>query len=412
MNENKHIRLLILDDDPLICRTIENIAQYMGYTTRATTNPELFLRTAKNWQPQVIVLDLIMPNMDGIQVLNRLAKESCEAKILITSGLSTRILDAAERTATAHGLNIAGVLTKPFTALKLRESLSNISHASTEDKKNLANYITEEKKEYRINPVELLRAIKANEFIVYYQPKVFCKNGQLMGFEGLVRWQHHSLGLIYPNEFIPLAESNGLIDLLTETILRQGLLWFSQFNHTYNLKKRKKRLLKLSLNVSAISLKNTQLFEHLLEIFHHLSLAPDCLILELTETAAMEDPVSSLEILTRLRVQGFHLSIDDFGTGYSSMLQLVRLPFSEIKIDKSFVINATYSEESKAVIKSIVDLGKSLKITTTAEGLENYETFTYLKKIGCDLAQGYLISPPLHPDDVMHWLKDYEAKKR
>src|SRR5690606_7193943 len=132
-------------------------------------------------------------------------------------------------------------------------------------------------------------------------------------------------------------------------------------------------------------------------------LTPEHLVLELTETSAMQDPVASLDMLTRLRMKGFQLSIDDFGTGYSSMVQLVRLPFSEIKLDKSFVMTARKSQESRTVIKSIVDLGKSLGLKSTAEGIEDDETLSYLREIGCDAAQGYLIARPLAAEQAIRW---------
>ncbi|MDV7392922.1 EAL domain-containing protein, partial [Arthrospira platensis SPKY1] len=142
-----------------------------------------------------------------------------------------------------------------------------------------------------------------------------------------------------------------------------------------------------------------------------LQLAPERLILELTETSAMDDPVASLGLITRLRMKGFHLSIDDFGTGFSSMLQLVRLPFSELKVDKSFVMTALQSEESRTVVKSIVDLGRSLGLRTVAEGVETAEVFDFLRKIGCDQAQGYHIARPMTGDATLRWMREHAAAR-
>lgn len=150
---------------------------------------------------------------------------------------------------------------------------------------------------------------------------------------------------------------------------------------------------------------NIDLFERMDEYCKSMGIRPERLIFELTESCAMEDPISSLDILTRLRMKGFHLSIDDFGTGYSSMLQLARLPFSEIKIDKSFVMTAAESKESRTVIKTIIDLGHGLGLYTSAEGIESDETLEYLRSIGCDLAQGYAISRPMPGEAVLCWLK-------
>ena len=162
----------------------------------------------------------------------------------------------------------------------------------------------------------------------------------------------------------------------------------------------------LSVNISAISLSHLDLFERIETHCRNMSILPERIIFELTETCAMKDPVSSLDILTRLRIKGFHLSIDDFGTGYSSMLQLARLPFSEIKIDKSFVMTASESKESCTVIKTNNDLGHGLGLYTSAEGIESLETLEYLRSIGCDLAQGYAIARPMSGPAVIEWLSN------
>src|SRR5690606_708679 len=154
------------------------------------------------------------------------------------------------------------------------------------------------------------------------------------------RWQHPVRGFIGPDQFIPLAEQSGLIDALTESVMLQALRWYTNLPNNlgsgpeFDYLRRRLRELTLSVNISASSLGHLDLFERLDDYCQSMGISPERVIFELTETCAMEDPVSSLDILTRLRMKGFHLSIDDFGTGFSSMLQLARLPFSEIKIDK------------------------------------------------------------------------------
>ena len=167
--------------------------------------------------------------------------------------------------------------------------------------------------------------------------------------------------------------------------------------------------LTMSINISARNLKDTRLADRLSDLCGRLGVDTGRVILELTETCAMEDPVASLALLTRFRMKHFHLSIDDFGTGYSSMIQLVRLPFSEMKVDKSFVINATQSLESRTVIKSIVDLGHSLGLTVTAEGVEDAGAVKFLEDIGCDLAQGYYLGRPMPGDRIASWIAHREA---
>jgi len=150
-------------------------------------------------------------------------------------------------------------------------------------------------------------------------------------------------------------------------------------------------------------LRDQALVERIVDRCAARHIAPERLIFELTETSAMEDPIASLDLLTRLRMKGFQLSIDDFGTGYSSMLQLVRLPFSEIKVDKSFVMTANRSAESRTVVRSIIELGHSLGLRATAEGVEDADTLAYLKSLACDLAQGFLIARPMSGADACKW---------
>jgi EAL domain-containing protein (putative c-di-GMP-specific phosphodiesterase class I)/ActR/RegA family two-component response regulator/GGDEF domain-containing protein len=404
-------RLLILDDDPLSGQTIGNVASLAGYEVEVTDNHKDFFRILEDWPPDIIALDLVMPDMDGVEVIAELARRHCNAKIIITSGIGGRVLDAAGRTAADRGLHIAGMLPKPFAPATLRDLLAKCAPDATDDKHLEApGYRGEQTTTRKLTSRELEQAITNHDLHVCYQPKVSCKTGMLSGFEALARWNHSVRGVITPDEFIPLAEANGLIDALTIEVMTQAMQWYRSFRAELGVTGLSHPglpdpdKLTLSINISALSLSNTQIFDRLTLMCSEYDIEPGNVIFELTETSAMEDPVSSLELLTRLRLRGFRLSIDDFGTGYSSMVQLVKLPFSEIKVDKSFVITARESEESRAVIKSIVSLGMSLGLIITAEGIEDEETQVFLRNIGCTLAQGYLFARPLDGDQVMSWL--------
>ncbi len=403
-------RILILDDEELTGQTIKSIAEFSGLQARHTTQPREFFELVASWQPGHIALDLVMPQMDGVEVMVELARLNCQARIILTSGVGNRILDAAARSASEHGLRIAGILAKPFSPPRLRELLSDTPDTDPE-------YLVENGeplagRNQELNAEALQLGIERNEFFLVYQPKVDCNTSLISGFEALMRWQHPSRGVVRPERFIPLAERHGLIDRLTEHAMDEGLRWLTalpeQINrHSDDPHFRKRAAdLTLAINISAASLDNQPLFERLGRICERHGVNPSRIIFELTETSAMEDPVASLDILTRLRMKGFQLSIDDFGTGYSSMLQLARLPFSEIKVDKSFVMTATESPESRTVIKSIIELGHGLGLSTTAEGIENAETMEYLRDVGCDLAQGYHIARPMPSEQVAEWLLD------
>ena len=222
------------------------------------------------------------------------------------------------------------------------------------------------------------------------------------GYEILARWRHPVAGVILPDHFIPLAESTGLIDELTEQVVSQSLVWLSRHFPADTLG--------LAINISPRSLLNLKLGDRALQLSRRQGIAPERLTFELTESSAMEDPVKSLHLLTRLRAQGFQLALDDFGTGYSSMRQLVRLPFSELKVDKSFVIGAMESRESRTVIKSVVDLGHSLGLRVSAEGVEEAETLAFLTSLGCDRAQGFFLARPMFGDDVPGWAQLWASR--
>ncbi|CAM3438549.1 EAL domain-containing protein [Halomonas lysinitropha] len=408
--KGKPPRLLILDDEAMTGETIARVAVFDGFDARHITSPMTFFEEATRWHPDILAIDLIMPEMDGVEVMAELARLGCRARLIITSGVGSRVLDAAARSAREHGLDIVGVIAKPFSAAALRELL----HQAIESRETADHSPAEGNAPRDVNVQDLEEALTLGQIHLAYQPKVRCRTGTIVGVEALARWQHPRLGFIPPDVFIPLAEAHDLIDRLTLQVTEQALDWLADISSDDTARRVGQHALQetvLSLNVSARSLGNVALFDAILQRCRERDIAPERIVLELTETSAMQDAITSLDTLTRLRLQGFQLSIDDFGTGYSSMVQLVRLPFSEIKVDKRFVMTANDSEESRAVIRSVVELGRSLGLNTTAEGVEDGETLAYLDALKCDLAQGYLISRPLPPDAFLDWFIARESQR-
>jgi EAL domain-containing protein (putative c-di-GMP-specific phosphodiesterase class I) len=374
---------------------IQWIAESIGLNARYVCSVDEFFRELDAWTPHFITLDLVMPGVDGLEVMLRLAERKCSARIIITSGVGSRVLDAARRSAKQHGLRLAGVLPKPLT----KSDLIPLVADPPEEDKALAHAVS--RSQALLPPdIDLLLALERREFDVAFQPKIECLSGNLDGFEALARWNCPGYGMVPPDQFILMAERLNVIDALTDQIFEAALAWLAgNFPDTAYC---------MSLNVSAKSLTDFHLAESLQNLCRSHSLAPSRIILELTETSAMIDPVVSLDLLTRFRVKGFNLSIDDFGTGFSSMVQLARLPFSELKVDKSFVISSATSRESLAITKSIVDLGHSLGLRVTAEGVEDQKTLDFLKNIQCDLAQGYFISRPMFSAAAVAWAQRFK----
>lgn len=394
-------RLLILDDNLLTGRAIVGIAEFMGVDARLTTDFDGFIDEISSWQPSHLMIDLIMPGKDGVEVLVELARRDINSQLILTSGAGEQLLQAAARSASAHGLKVLGLLPKPFNPKRFRELMQhNVDIAKNT---TLGGQLHQQPpQDAETTARDISEALDMGMITLAYQPKVSCLNGALSGFEVLARWQHPQKGFISPDMFIPMAEREGLIDRLTLQVFEQAL----PFLHNWQQAIESAWKLKLSVNISAVSLGNENLFLAIEQLCQQQQIAPEQLILELTETAAMDDPVKSLDTLTRLRIRGFQLSIDDFGTGFSSMLALVRMPFSEVKIDKSFVMTAATSHESRQVIKATIDLAHSLDMTTTAEGIESADSLKQLQQMGCDLAQGYYIGRPMAKEQIRDWLAE------
>ncbi|HWE62898.1 MAG TPA: EAL domain-containing protein [Chloroflexota bacterium] len=244
---------------------------------------------------------------------------------------------------------------------------------------------------------DLRQALADDALRLHYQPKVERASGRLIGAEVLLRWPHPKLGLVPPDQFIPLAEHTGLIAPITqwvlETALRQGQIWRRQGRH-----------LPLAVNLSAHMLHDLGLPALVGDLVHRHECPAGELTLEITESALMIDPGRALTVVTQLADLGVHISIDDFGTGYSSLGYLQGLPVNEIKIDKSFVLDMEGHTKKTALVGSIITMAHALGLEVVAEGVETADAWDLLQQLGCDMVQGYYMSRPLPPEELEAWM--------
>lgn len=387
-------RLLVLDDEPDIAEFACKVARRAGFEARAANDAETFYSLVETWSPTVILLDLRMPKIDGIDVLRQMKADEVGAAVILTSGAGRSVLLAAERAAKESGLHVVTSLPKPFTPAELRDLLELVPATESAPTRAFGRHAATPP----ITDVALASALAAGEVLPYYQPKIDCRSHEVVGFEALARWVRADGSMTTPDQFIPLAETSGLIDQLTDVVFEAAVTWLcSRFPHSD---------VSISVNISALNLGDPDLAHRLAELCERAALDPRRVILELTETSTLEDPTATLELLTKCRLVGFNVSIDDFGVGYSSMVQLARLPFSELKIDKSFVFDVMQTRESQAIVSATVSLAKALGLFVTAEGVEHAASLEFLTELGCDYAQGFLIARPMSAQAIDGWLND------
>lgn len=244
----------------------------------------------------------------------------------------------------------------------------------------------------------LREAIRTNQLEVHYQPQIRLKTGKCHAVEGLLRWTHPERGQIAPPAVIRIAEANGMIGSLTtwvmNTVLRHQAEW-----------RRDGVVIGTGMNLSTVTLADSDLPDVLAQAIGTWGTDPAQLTLEITESATIGDADQSLAVMQRLKKMGLRLSVDDFGTGYSSLSYVKNFPLDELKIDKLFVQHMRQSKGDQAIVRSVIDLAHNFELSVVAEGVEDQATFSDLKKMGCDIAQGFLMSPALSAPDLLKWLR-------
>jgi diguanylate cyclase (GGDEF)-like protein len=248
---------------------------------------------------------------------------------------------------------------------------------------------------------DLRKAVEHNEFILHYQPIKSLKNNRVIGFEALIRWDHPKRGLIYPMEFIPLAEETGLIQEIGKSILEKACKQLAEWHELFPMDPP----LKVSVNISSKQFAQNDLVNQVGDVLKDYCLDSCCLALEVTESMIMDDAEVAITKLNQLKDMGVHIHIDDFGTGYSSLSYIHRFPVNALKIDKSFVSKMSVNEENMEIIKTIINLANNLNIDLIAEGLEMSDQLDQLKELKCNYAQGFFISRPMEPKALEAWLK-------
>jgi EAL domain-containing protein (putative c-di-GMP-specific phosphodiesterase class I) len=379
MTEQPVIRVVVIDDHEMILQSLVRLFQddlmieVVGEALNATAGLEVTLRE----RPDVVIMDYTLPDMDAPEAIKLLRDQCSEVKIITFSG--------SERPGAFFASMRAGSsawVTKTRAIQELRDTVLRVAAGLP------------------VESEELAALPSLDQLVVHYQPVVDLATTRIVSFEALIRWQHPRRGLLYPDEFLPQAETTGFIGEIDQWIWEQATLqlaeWQSRFPRVPNIR--------MSVNLSASDLSVSGLLKGISEMISRSAVQAGDLVFEVTESVLLDDTAPTMEFLEQLKGLGILLALDDFGTAFSSLSYIRRFPFDHLKLDISFTSELPGSTRSMLLVEEICHLARSMEMTVIAEGIESQDQADALRGIGCDYGQGYLYARPLTASECEHLL--------
>jgi len=373
-------RLLVLDDMPAIGRMFEEIAVEFEFETQLAMTPDEFETLLAQFKPGLVVVDMVFPGGNGLQILRFLESTHYRGAVILMSGLDDRLLTAACELAIALGLDVIGAVRKPFRARTIRELFVKVAardpvFAATDFRAALAN----------------------SEIVVHYQPVVDMASREVLGVEALVRWARPHHGLTMPADFLPGAAREGLMPAITFAVLDIALAEAKRW-------KQDGFDLGVAIKIPADVLSSAKFCEQVSDAIGRIGPYRPRLTIELTESEVTRYAARMMEAMSVLADSGVAMAIDDFGAGYSSLTELRRLPISRLKVDKSFVLACAHDADASAIAQAAIDLSHTLGMKAVAEGVETQAAWDRLLEHRCDAAQGYFIAHPMPGAELYGWI--------
>lgn len=373
------MRCLIIDDDPTMLALVASLLARRGHDIETSEGLEPLEASPERLDVELVILDYRLGSATGLDVIRLLMTRPVTPAVILLSGAERDRVMGAVALGRSAGIRMLGLLEKPLDARALLRIVDQL-HAS----------------QGQIASREIHSALTQGHFQLAYQPKLCLATGRLTGVEALARWQDPERGLVSPDRFISVAERDGQIIPLTWQLVEQALAQQHRWSSAGTR-------LDLAINLSPAVLDCDDFLATFLARVERHGVAPASLTLELTETRGIQDLSRAHDHLTRLRDLGFGIAIDDFGTGNASMLQLYRLPFTQLKIDRAFVSECHTDAKAREIILMVTELARRLGLDVVGEGIETWEQGRLLREAGCHAGQGYLFAKPMYAEGFDAW---------
>ena len=371
--ETESNRVLVVDDDPQVLSLLDKAIRRMGFDAR-TINSLAAVDKAATDDAALLLLDLHVGGDHALSLIRQMSEAGVTIPVVLMSGYGNRVLDTVREACAEHNCAVAGVLSKPFEMSALEAILAHFRW------RQAAPHMG-----------SLREAIESGEVKPFYQPVIEMRTGKVTGAEALVRWLHPDRGVMLPADILPEAEGQGLMPLLTYRVLDQALRdWDMLSNGSADFG--------ISVNVTADMVMRPDFVPKVVELLAAHHVPPRRLTLEITEALSALDVPQICTALCRLRSAGVNLALDDFGTGYSSLLALRDLPFSKIKLDRSFVTHAETRPGERMIMASVTRLARDFGLESVAEGIETRGCYDLVREFGMTYGQGYLMAEPVPRD--------------
>ncbi|MGF6179347.1 EAL domain-containing protein (putative c-di-GMP-specific phosphodiesterase class I) [Massilia sp. UYP32] len=390
-----HLHFLVAQADPAQRRALVDLLGQLG-ASRVTDVPDghLALQTLEaGLAPavNVAIVDLALPGMDGLELIRRLGQIQVPARLVVTGAQPADLLFSVETLAEAYGVELLGVIARPVNAAKLKPLLDNYSPLARPPRKPGGPRFTFQ---------QIGIGLQKRQFEPFFQPKIELATGQVKGLEAFARWRHPEHGVLGPASFMEALEESGRIDFLDWSMIELSVercRWFQEQGIP----------VPISLNIAPETLAHPAFVRQIGAALERHKVLPDYITFELPESSVLNTNPDFIERLVRLRMMGFGLAIDDYGTGRSNLQLLARIPFTELKIDRSFVDGASKRRPLGTVLRSCLNLAHSLDRMSVAVGVETRQDWDFLQSLGCTYAQGYHIANPMEATAFPAWLADW-----